>query len=376
VTTPEAARPPNDDLTIEAVGYRVARQPLRAPFRTALRELTEIEVVEVGLTWSNGLVTTASVSPAPPITGETTGSICAAMSGPLADAVRGVPLSHHEELFRRLHRAIRANTTAKCAIDLAVHTALALPWKGAAAFLGAAAGPVRTDVTVSLAPAESMAGEAARRAQEGFDVLKLKVGTEDVGADVARIAAVARAVGPDVVLRLDANQGWTAKQALAVLDGLERMGIRPELVEQPVAAHDLAGLAAVARHGFVPVMADESVHSATDVLRLAELGAADLVNVKLAKCGGLRAARDVISTAQACGLEVLIGCMLEPASTVAAAATLALTLPAGRGHDLDAAWWLAPDGSLSYQPPWVVVTNNGPSSSRLGATSSGAARPT
>jgi L-Ala-D/L-Glu epimerase len=355
VTSPLNDSAPLEALSVEGVVGRVTRRPLRAPFRTALREVKELEVVDVEVHWSGVSVTVGSVSPTPPITGETTGSICAAVEGPLADAVRGVPLAQHEELFRRLQGAMYGNTTAKCAIDLAVHAALAAPSGGLAPFLGSAGGPVRTDVTVSLADAETMARDAAGRAQEGFDLLKLKVGGDDVDLDVARVTRVAQAVGPDVSLRLDANQAWTAKTAIAVLDRLARAGVRPELVEQPVPAHDLDGMAAVARHGSVPVLADESVRSARDVLRVAEAGAADAVNLKLAKCGGLRAARDFIATANACGLEVVVGCMLEPAITVAVAATLAATLPPGRGHDLDAGWWSSEHGPLRYSPPWVLV---------------------
>ena len=104
----------------------------------------------------------------------------------------------------------------------------------------------------------------------------------------------------------------------------------------------------------IPVLADESVHSARDVFRVAEAGAADMINVKLAKCGGLRAARDVIATAHACGLGVLVGCMMEPGPTVAAAAALALTLQGRHAHDLDAAWWSGPDAALSCRPPHVT----------------------
>lgn len=347
---------PVDGLAIDRVVCQTKRRPLRAPFRTALREVKELDVVEVEVHWSGPFVTVASVSPTPPITGETTESISAAVTGPLADAVGGVPLVEHEELFRRLQGAINRNTTAKCAIDLAVHTALASPLGGLAPFLGAVVGPVHTDITVSLADPGAMAEQAAARAEEGFDLLKLKVGGDDVDIDVARVTAVTRAVGPEVGLRLDANQRWSAKTALAVLDRLERTGIRPELVEQPVPADDLAGMAAVARHGLVPVLADESVHSARDVLRVADAEAADAVNLKLAKCGGLRPARDFIATANACGLEVVVGCMLEPPVTVGVAATLASTLPPHRGHDLDGGWWSADHAPLSYVPPSVLVT--------------------
>ena len=337
-------------------------------------------MVRAELAWSDGSVTTGEVSPVAPVTGETASSVMAAVAGPLIAAIKGVPLSSHEEIFRRLQRAVPGNTTAKFALDQAVHARLGALFfeglggagtggtegtgprplrstgavAGTAAHLGARLGPVRTDVTVSLGPPEAMAEAASERAREGFDVLKLKLGGGDVGLEVARVVAVSRAVGPGVALRLDANQAWTAKEALAVLDRLEREGIRPELVEQPVPARDLKGMAAVTSHGFVPVLADESVHSAADVLAVAEAGAADLVNVKLAKCGGLRAARDVVAVAEASGLPVIVGCMMEPADALSSGALLAMTLAEPLAHDLDALWWVGDGDALHLAPPHVV----------------------
>ncbi len=281
------------------------------------------------------------------ITGETTGSLLAALNGPLADALAGMPLAEHTLLFERLASAMKGNTTAKCALDVAIHRALARPVGGLPSWLGGRRAPVRTDVTLSLSTPEDMGRAAGRRTEEGFDVLKLKVGGTNVETDVARVLTVAEAA-PGATLRLDANQGWTPKHALAVLDRLDEEGVAIELLEQPVPSQDLVGLATISRNSLVPVLADESVHSATDVLRLAEAGAADMVNVKLAKCGGLYAARQVVATARACGYEVLIGTMLEPPSAVAAALALASTLPEGRAHDLDAGLWTADPGPLLY----------------------------
>lgn len=345
--TNEAANP-----RIVGVSAAESRQPLRQPFRTALREVTELEVITATLAWSDGSTTSGAVSPTPPITGETTGSITAAITGPLAEALEGMALDEHAVIFQRLAGAMRANTTAKCALDLALHEAIARPAGGLRAWLGAPRSSVRTDVTIGLGDPEGMAASARARASEGFDVLKLKVGGDDVDLDVARIAAVASAA-PGVTLRVDANQAWTAKHALGVLDRVESMGLRVELLEQPVPAADLAAMAAITARTSIPVMADESVHSASDVVRVAEAGAADIVNVKLAKCGGLDAARGVIATARACGLEVLMGTMLEPATAVAAALSLAATLPTRRAHDLDAGLWTLTSAPLDYQPPNV-----------------------
>lgn len=356
-------------LTLTGIYCSHGRRPLRTPFRTALREVLDLDVVRVEVAWSDGSRTAAEVSPVAPVTGETVGSVVAALTGPLADAVKGVPLADHEDLLRRLRRALPGNTTAKCALDLAVHEALgnlvaravsqngvgAPSLAGIATYLGTSLRPVRSDMTISLDKPGTMATEALARTAEGFDVLKLKLGGGGPALEVERVASVARAVGPAVTLRLDANQAWTPKEALAVLDGLEKAGVRPELLEQPVPAHDMAGMATVARHGSVPVLADEAVHSAADVVSVAEAGAADLVNVKLAKCGGLRAARDVIAVANACQLGVVVGCMLEPASALRAGALLAMTLPVGSAHDLDALWWVEGEDAANLVPPMVAV---------------------
>jgi len=342
-------------VRLAGVQCRVSRTPLREPFRTALREVRELEVVEVVVSWSDGSTSEAEVSPTPPITGETSASITAAVTGPLAAAVCGVPLAAHEDLFCRLHAAMARNTTAKCAVDLAVHAALARRVGGWAGLLGVSSGTVATDVTVSLAPPEEMAESARRRVTAGFDVLKLKLGG-DVDADLARVRAVRAAVGGSVGLRLDANQAWSVKDALRVLDRLDAEGIALELVEQPVAAGDLAGMAAVVTRTSVPVLADESVHTVADLVRVAEAGAADLVNVKLAKCGGLRAARDLVAVARAHGLGVVVGCMLEPASAVAVATVLARSTGTSRAHDLDAAWLVGGAGEPAEHPGRLQVT--------------------
>ena len=328
-------------------------EPLAEPFVTALRRVTTLEVVELRLVLDDGTEGRACVAPAPPVTGETAASIEAALLGPLASAVAGGDLAATEVLWQAAGKAIAGNTTAKCALDLAIHDAIAtrrgctLP-----VLLGAAATGVRTDVTVSLDEPAAMAEAARRRAGEGFTVLKLKVGT-DPADDVRRVRAVAEAVEGRARLRLDANQAWTWRQAQAVLSALARHGTELELIEQPVAASDLRALAAVRAVSPWPVLADEAVHGPADVLRVAELGAADAVNVKLAKCGGLRAAADVVAVARAAGLGVVVGCMLEPPSTVAAAVALAATVAPEAVHDLDAGRFTGEGASLAYRPPFV-----------------------
>jgi L-alanine-DL-glutamate epimerase-like enolase superfamily enzyme len=163
-------------------------------------------------------------------------------------------------------------------------------------------------------------------------VLKVKLGGP---RDADTIAGV-RAAAPEKILRVDANAAWTPKHALHMIDVLLDYDV--EFVEQPVAAHDLAGLRFVRERSPLPIIADESCLVATDVPRLA--GAVDGINLKLSKCGGIREALRIIATARAHDMSVMAGCMIETSLGVSAAAHLAPLLDYA---DLDGAALLAHD---------------------------------
>ena len=179
-----------------------------------------------------------------------------------------------------------------------------------------------------------MARDARTAIQRGYDCLKVKVGI-DPELDVARLAAVREAVGKDVKLRIDANQAWNAKQAVRILDQMQEKGLDIEFVEQPVPAADLEGMQYVPRHASVPVLADESVFSPADALRIMQTGAADFVNIKLMKCGGITNALRIASAAEVYGVECMIGCMLEAKISVNAAVELACAKKIITKVDLD-----------------------------------------
>ncbi|MCU1489015.1 MAG: Mandelate racemase/muconate lactonizing protein [Acidimicrobiaceae bacterium] len=324
--------------------------------------MDELVVVELFVHLSGGIIGRAEVVPTPPITGETVESIEAALRGPIAGAVTGTAIeetagpSGANAVLEVADVAIAGSSTAKCAFDLAVHDAL-----GAAAgvdlfeLLGGEPGrsvSVETDVTISLSTPTEMAAACVARIADGFTVLKLKLGGT-VEEDLERVQAAVAQLEAGTRLRLDANQAWTAEGALRLLDELFRRETPVELVEQPVAAADLAAMARVTRSSPYPVLADESVHSLEDLLKVAELRAADQVNVKLAKCGGLRPARRLVEAAQRCEMGLLVGSMLEPSSTVAAAAAMATAWTLAGVHDLDAALWSGVEDGLSYEPPML-----------------------
>ncbi len=205
---------------------------------------------------------------------------------------------------------------ARCAVDLALHDRLGrargLPLH---ALLGLPEPPaVPTCMTIAIAAPEEMARLAVEAA--GYPILKIKLGSAD---DRARLAAVA-AARPDARLRVDANAGWTAREAAARLRDLEPYDV--ELIEQPVARDDFAGLAHFQALTELPIVADESLRSPEDLERLAEAGIQG-INVKLQKVGGLAPALRTIRRGRELGLRIMLGCMIETSLGATAMAHLA-----------------------------------------------------
>ncbi|MFR9307216.1 MAG: dipeptide epimerase, partial [Lachnospiraceae bacterium] len=168
----------------------------------------------------------------------------------------------------------------------------------------------------------------------GYDCLKIKVGANPT-LDVERLRAVRQAVGDEICLRIDANQAWQPKQAVRILNQMQEQGLKLEFVEQPVKAYDLEGLKYVTDHSYVPVLADESVFSPRDAMKVLEQRAADLINIKLMKCGGIYNALKIASAAEIYGVECMIGCMLEAKISVNAAVELACAKQIFTRIDLD-----------------------------------------
>ncbi len=194
---------------------------------------------------------------------------------------------------------------------------------------------------------EVMAELAASFVSLGGQALKIKLGS-DPSDDLARIEAITRAVGTDVRLRPDINQGWgDAPTALKAIKTLASFPI--DWIEQPVAADDLEGLAAVCRGTNIPIMADESCHTPKDALKIIERGAADILNIKLMKCGGLLAAQEILAIARAGGIPCILGSMGESGIGSAAGMHLIAAYPDIIACELIGPLFLEGDPSEGYQ---------------------------
>ena len=266
--------------------------PLRVPFKTALRTVNSVEDVIVELHTDTGAVGYGEAPPTGVITGDTTGAILGAIQDHIAPALLGRDLDEFEDLTAAVQKALVHNTSAKAAVDMALWDLLGQKYSAPVyRMLGGARKNIVTDITISVNPPEEMARDARTAVQRGYDCLKV-------------------------------NQ-------------MQEKGLDIEFVEQPVPAADLEGMQYVTRHADVPVLADESVFSPADALRIMQTGAADLVNIKLMKCGGITNALRIAAAAEVYGVECMIGCMLEAKISVNAAVELACAKKIITKIDLD-----------------------------------------
>ncbi|GAB4471593.1 MAG: dipeptide epimerase [Anaerolineales bacterium] len=244
---------------------------------------------------------------------------------------------------------------ALCAFDLAFHDLL-----GLAAdlplyrLLGGYRNRIQTSITIPVTSVEESVELAKQNAALGFRIFKVKGGV-DPALDVQRIRAIHRAF-PDFTLRLDADGGYSAQDALAVADALDGM---LEFLEQPTPGDDLQTLREVTQLSRVPILADQSACGAESALQVAAQRAAHGLSLKLATCGGLRAAYQVDAIARAARLATMVSCLIEPALSIAAGLSLALASPNVRYGDLDGHLILSNDPSQAgfiLQDGWLIAS--------------------
>lgn len=310
-------------MKITEVRLGILSVPLRVPFKTALRSVSSVEDVIVEIHTDSGQIGYGEAPPTGAITGDTTGAIIGALKDHLIKTIIGRDVDDFEELIQAVNKCIVKNTSAKAAVDMALYDLYGQLYKlPVYKLFGGSRSKIVTDITISVNDPEVMAEDTRNAVDRGYDTLKVKVGVNP-DLDLARLTAVREAAGPDRQIRIDANQAWSPKQAVRLLNQMQEKGLGIELVEQPVPAHDFEGLKFVTERSYVPVLADESVFSPTDAVKIMQMGAADLINIKLMKCGGLYNALKIATAAELYGVECMIGCMLEAKISVNAAVHLA-----------------------------------------------------
>ena len=311
-------------MKIARIQLAMLRVPLKTPFKTALRTVNSVEDVVVILTTDTGEVGYGEAPATAVITGDTHGSIIEAIRNVIGPRILGQEIANLNRITRLVQGAMENNFSAKAAVEIAVYDLFGQLY-GAPLYkmLGGGDPVVTTDITISVDYIDKMVADSVAAVERGFESLKIKVG-KDMGVDIERVKAIHAAVEGRALLRLDANQGWTAKQAVSAMHALEDAGVHLELLEQPVRAKDIDGLKYVTDRVNTPVMADESVFGPAEVIELIRRRAADIINIKLMKTGGLSNAIRIADIAGLYGVECMIGCMIESSISVAAAVHLAV----------------------------------------------------
>jgi o-succinylbenzoate synthase len=311
-------------MKITDIRFNMLRVPLKTPFKTALRTVDSIEDVIVTVHTDKGNVGYGEAPATAVITGDTHGSIVEAIKKYIAPRIIGEDVANLNRITQLIQGALEKNSSAKAAVEIAVYDLFGQLYNAPLyKLLGGGDPVITTDITISVDYIDKMVADSIAAVDRGFESLKIKVG-KDIGVDIERVKAIYAAVEGRALLRLDANQGWTAKQAVFALQTLEDAGVRLELVEQPVKAQDLEGLKYITERVHTPIMADESVFGPTEVIELIRMRAADIINIKLMKTGGLSNALHIADICGMYGMECMIGCMVETSVSVSAAVHLAV----------------------------------------------------
>lgn len=311
------------------------------PYTIAYETIASATNVFLRIETSTGAVGCGCAAPDLQVTGETPDGVLRSLAEVVEPALLGEDPLRIGMVLEGLRPALRPESSAFAAVDMALHDLLGrvsgIPlWR----LLGGYRERIETSVTIGILSQQETVARARDWAEQGFRCLKLK-GGRDVESDIARVLAVREALGAAAELRFDANQGYTVEEAQHFVAATRSATVA--VFEQPTPKGQPGLLGEVAQSVPIPVMADESLMGLRDAFRLAREDLADMVNVKLMKVGGLAEALQVNAVARAAGLEVMVGCMDEAELSIAAGLSFALARPNVIYADLDGHLDLAED---------------------------------
>lgn len=296
--------------------------PLKKPFKIAFSVQDHSDNVIIKVITDEGIAGYGEAAPFAPVIGDTFETAALALKMFRTGLIGMDPLDI-EAVHAMMDSLMVGNTSAKAAVDIALYDIKGkVMGQPLYKVLGGYRRSVQTDITIGIDTPENMADEARGRVErDGFRILKIKAGI-DPRDDVRALALIREAVGPQVRLRVDANQGYCAADAVKTLRAFEETGV--EAVEQCLPYWDIDGAAFVRQKvGGIKIMLDETIHSPKDAAMACKKDAADILNIKLMKCGGLYRAEQINAVAEANGVTCMVGCMLETKIAITAGASLA-----------------------------------------------------
>jgi L-alanine-DL-glutamate epimerase-like enolase superfamily enzyme len=322
----------NEKLKITSIDIYKADIEFIEPFRIAIMEIKSAQSVFIKINTNEELYGLGEANPTWGITGETQ-AINLAGAVDLARLILNKDPLDIENRMREINKFLVHNSTIRSAFDMALYDILGkaagLPLY---AILSGGKRTFWTDNTIGIAEPDYMATKAIDYKNQGFQAIKVKLGTTK-DQDVERIRQIRMAIGDELPIRIDANQGWDYKTAVTTLHALEPMGI--EYCEQPVAHWDYENMRRIRQNTSIAIMADESLFDHHDAFKLASMECCDYFNIKLAKSGGIHTGLKINAIAESSGIHCMVGCMTETRLGLSAAAHLVSARPNIKYADLD-----------------------------------------
>ena len=323
-------------MTLQSIKVERITVPLKQPFATARRTAYTADILQIVVSDGEGRTGYGEAPNSAMVTGDTLAATEEAILSYIWHSIKGRKIEDESDrklINSAIQSAIHANNSAKAAIEMALSDLC-----GQATNINNS-NITNNDITISVGDLKTMTASALTAISDGFSVLKIKLG-KSPETDAQRLVDLWRNIGninEGIRLRIDANQGWTPKQAIEIIKEWENSELADaiDLIEQPVAYWDIEGLAEVHKHSPFTIAADESVFTPHDAARVIKANAASVINIKLMKCGGLSVAEEICELCRQNGLECMIGCMLEGNISTAWAAYLAARQPVITRVDLD-----------------------------------------
>ena len=341
---------------IKSITLYAIRLPLHEPFIISYHTYPDMPSVIVKMESDDGYIGYGEAVADEHVTGETWESTYSLLKNTLAPLLIGQNPGEFELIHDRMDKAVYGAPAAKAAIDIACYDLVGKKLGVPVYQLIGGRYHDRFPIThvLSIQDPAVMAEEAVRKVAEGYRSFKMKVG-KDIPQDLERIRTVRNAVGEDVAIRVDVNQGWVnSSNTLKALGALEELKI--DWLEQPVIADDLDGMVEVRKKARLPLMVDESLKSMKDMREVITKQAADKANIKLMKCGGILPAVKLANQAEMAGIECQIGSMVESSIGSAAGFHVAFSKKIITSVELTGPLKFSMDvGNLHYDVPFIQL---------------------
>ena len=289
-------------LRITRVDIFSVKVPYKYAIATSLGSSDSLNNVIVKVYTNEGVIGWGETAPKPAFSGENQSSVFYTLKNHLAPSVIDENPLQLNLLVEKMDKIVWGQTFAKTAIDFALHDVAAklqnIPLYN---LLG---GKCRAKIplawTIGVKDVKEAIKEGEEAIKEGFNALKIKIGSGNPEEDVRRVQQVQEQLGEEVPIRVDANQGYSLEEAKKVISSLDEIGL--QLIEQPIKRTDLSGMAHLVKSFHTPIMADESVFTPEDAFKVAVSRAADIVNIKPQKPGGLVRSKQVAAICKAANL--------------------------------------------------------------------------